>query len=413
MAHNTFKNSFTTTWDEQTELAAHHYLADHPELTITARNLTKALRQVLTTTFLTGRDRCRRPLTDRARDLAERAGVPAATVQELRQLTKTADLTGELGTHAYRLAATVAPIAAMVQDQRIPLANAVTALAAEGGVLRTAANPDGLVSRDDALGFVVADLRPVALDVHAAAGAGQPLQVLTARLQEQIDDLAARILADITAKYTTEHTLTEQSWQQIDRWFRQSIETMHRTAIREFGVGDAEDITSEAVLKVIRNVALHPEIILAETPKTWLDRVVVNTGNSYRQRAGAADQPAVVHLDAAVLTQIAHPVAAADPMVANDGLVACHATIATRVRRIADSLTARAASSHRLAGAALLRSFFTDDGELSAVITAADDPAGTEIRQAVLRAAVELAPSTSAAKRATRVAMAALRGRAG
>ena len=89
---NGFESSPLTTRIAVVDKVAAEWLTSHPEIPVTAANLSKTLQQMLTEVFLTGQQRSRCTLSVYAESLIHAAAVDAKEVASARTFSKSADL---------------------------------------------------------------------------------------------------------------------------------------------------------------------------------------------------------------------------------------------------------------------------------------------------------------------------------
>jgi hypothetical protein len=241
-----FNDSERTTRDEAIADATSAWLAAHPDIDVTERDLAKTTQQLVTELFDTGGRRQRVTLSAHAVTVLATIGLRPDQFAPLRTYAKSADMPMRYGAVLGRLAGELAPLAAAVQLARIPVTNAAAELCAAVGI-----------DRRQLRGFVVGHVRPHAQRMHARVGAGHTVDEYLRLILADSDRLAACVVESARARNARPERLDRAAATRARDFARTHLRALKDYAAMRFGP-DADDIVGVAMLKIavqFRNAA--------------------------------------------------------------------------------------------------------------------------------------------------------------
>jgi len=337
---NGFESSPLTTRIAVVDKVAAEWLTSHPEIPVTAANLSKTLQQMLTEVFLTGQQRSRCTLSVYAESLIHAAAVDAKEVASARTFSKSADLPACYAAVFAKLSALLAPLAAAVQLSRSAVADAAFGLVKQSGAQ---VGITRLVLR----GFVEAQVRPHALRIHERVGYHRSAHDYARLVLEHTDQLANEVVGVATRKASQSPRLSDRSQAGFEKFFRAYGAQLLAEAERYSS--DPEEIYSRAIQKLAVAYRNNPDL---DAALAYGKRVLKNAWFSSQMER--ASRPVVVS-DEIERAKVREPI-----QYDNCDEIAGIDAIVRRLLGVAESLSASTAPEGTLASELLVNYFFID-----------------------------------------------------
>lgn len=337
---NGFESSPLTTRIAVVDRVAAEWLTSHPEIPVTAANLSKTLQQMLTGVFLTGQQRGRRNLSLYAESLIHAAAVDAKEVASARTFSKSADLPACYAAVFAKLSTLLAPLAAAVQLSRSAVADAAFALVKRSGAQLG-------ITRLGLRGFVEGQVRPHALRIHERVGYHRSAHDYVRLVLEHTDQLANEVVGAATRKASQSPRLSDQSQAGFEKCFRAYGAEVLAEAERYSS--DPDELFSRTIQKLAIAYRNNPDL---EADLAYCERVLKNVWFSFQKER--ASRPVVVS-DEPERANSREPIqdASCDEIAGIDAIV-------RRLLGVAESLSESAAPEGTLASELLVNYFFVD-----------------------------------------------------
>lgn len=240
-----------TTRDDVVDRVAAGWLLAHPEVKVTPVNLAKTTQQLITEIFDTAGRRQRRALTGHAVAVLHAAGLAARDFAPVRSFSKSADMSAAYGAMIGAVAAVLAPVAAAVELARIPVTNAAA----------RRLDPGEAADRRQLRGFVVAQVRPHARNLHDQVGAGESAQRYLGLILADVDSLAVAVVESARSKNARPTRLDADAAEQMNSYARTHLKSLIGYAAVRFGQ-DADDIVGAALVKLAVQFRNRPGRVL-------------------------------------------------------------------------------------------------------------------------------------------------------